>query len=104
MDWRQFFIALGSLTVGCALRAIVPYILGALNVVGEKGWKAWPPFEAKYVTSFAAAIVLYIVALLTIPNAIQALTELPLIPAISLGYSGGALVREGAKATVKSLR
>ena len=104
MDWRQFAVAMASLAGGCALRAVVPYVLGGLRVAGEKGWKAWPAFEAKYVTTFATAIVLYVVALLTIPGAAQTLAELPLIPAVSMGYGGGDIVREGTKIAVPSLR
>jgi hypothetical protein len=105
MDWTQFLIALGALAGGCVLRAMVPYVLSGFQIVGEEGsWKAWPRFEPKYVTTFGTAIVIYAVALATVPNAVEALMELPIVPAISLGYSGGALVREGVKVVVKRLR
>jgi hypothetical protein len=104
MDWTQFAVSLASLAGGCALRAFVPYILGGLQIAGEKGWNAWPKFAPKYVTSFAAAVVLYTVALLTVPGAATTLADLPLIPAISLGYGGGDLVREGAKLVAPKLR
>ncbi len=104
MDWSEFFVALGALAGGCALRAFVPYILGSLQVVGEKGWTAWPKFAPKYTVTFATAVVLYAVALLTVPGAVRTLAELPLVPAISLGYGGGDLVREGAKMAVPASR
>jgi hypothetical protein len=104
MNWESFGIALASLAGGCALRAFVPYILGSLQTVGEKGWDAWPQFAPKYVTTFLTAIVLYAVALLTVPGAARTLAELPLIPTISLGYGGGDLVREGAKLVAPKLR
>jgi hypothetical protein len=104
MNWESFGVALAALAGGCALRALLPYVLGGLRVAGEKGWGAWPPFEAKYVTTFLTAIVLYAVALLTVPGAAQTLADLPLIPAISLGYGGGDIVREGAKLVAPKLR
>jgi len=105
MNWQAFAISLASLAGGCALRAFVPYVIGSLQAVGEKGtWSAWPAFAPKYITTFAIAVVLYAVALLTVPGAAETLADLPLVPAISLGYGGGDLVREGTKATIKRLR
>ena len=104
MDWLEFATAMGALVGGSALRFFVPYVLSALQVVSEKGWSAWPRFEAKYAATFATSIVLYSVALLTIPGAAETLAALPPIPAISLGYSGGELVREGVKTVSAKLR
>ena len=104
MNWAQFGTAFGALAIGCLLRATVPYVMGGLQTAGEKGWSAWPSFEAKYVTSFLSALVLYAIVLVTVPGAAQALMDLPLVPAVSLGYSGGELVREGVKLAVKRLR
>lgn len=104
MNWTQFGTAFGALALGCLLRAGVPYVLGGLQAIGENGWSAWPKFEPKYVTTFATAIVLYAVALVTVPGAAQMLADLPVVPAVAVGYGGGDLVREGAKLAIKGLR
>ena len=104
MDWSAFGIAFGALAVGCILRALLPYITSGLTTISEEGWSAWPKFEAKYVATFGLAIIGYGVVCLTVPGAVDALSAMTPVAAISLGYGGGDIIREGVKLVFSKLR
>jgi len=107
-DWTYLgAIGLGMLwlTIGCALRAFVPYLTTGLTAIGDSGsWASWPKFEPKYLTTFAMALLGYILTLVTVPGAAQVLVDTLPLAAIGLGYAGGALVRDVAKLAFKRLR
>jgi len=104
MDGQAFGIAFGALALGCALRLLLPYITAGLQAISERGWNAWPPFEAKYVASFLLALIGYGVMLVTSEGALVALQELSFTSAVMIGYTGGDLAREAVKLIVPKWR
>jgi len=104
MDWLGFGSAFGALALGCALRLLLPYVTAGLQAISEGGWKAWPPFEAKYLASFILALIGYGITLVTSEGALVALLAMPFSSAVLIGYTGGDLAREAIKLIVRKWR
>ena len=104
MNWQSFSIAFGALALGCALRTLLPYITAGLQAISEGGWSDWPPFEPKYLASFALAVIGYAVVLVTSEGALTALVGMSFSSAVLIGYTGGDLAREAVKLLVPRLR
>lgn len=104
MDWLTFGSAFGALALGCALRLLLPYVTAGLQAISDGGWAAWPPFEPKYLASFALALIGYGVTLVTSAGALTALMAMPFTAAVLAGYTGGDLAREAVKLLVPKLR
>lgn len=84
----KILTVVGWLALGCGLRFLLPYVIYALQQIGEKGWKAWPRFEAKYVSSFALAFIGYGVILVTVPGAVGYLAAMQPLAVVALAYAG----------------
>lgn len=95
MDWQAFGTAFGFLVVGCAVRAIYPYLMAAFTALTEG--QPWPKWEWKYVGSFGLAVLGYAGVILVSEAARAALSAMDAWAAIMVGYTGGDLVREAVK-------
>lgn len=84
----EILSVIGLLVLGCALRFLLPYVIYGLQQIGEKGWRAWPGFEAKYVASFALAAIGYGIILVTVPGVIRYLVGTEEVAVIALAYAG----------------
>jgi len=104
MDWVGLGSAFGVLALGCALRLLLPYVTTGLQAISDGGWSKWPPFEAKYLASFALALIGYAVVLLTSDGALSALIGMSFTSAVMIGYTGGDLAREAIRMFVPKLR
>jgi len=104
MDLEAFGIAFGALTLGCALRTLLPYLTTGLQAIADGGWSAWPKFEAKYLANFLLAVIAYGITLLTSDGAFEVLASMTFVAAVMLGYAGGDLAREAIKLLIPKLR
>jgi len=86
-----------GLFVGCVLRTLLPYVLVGLSEIKEGGWKAWPKFEPSYLSAFGAAMIAYVVTLVTVPGAWGTLQSMSFVLAAALAYAGHDLAREVIK-------
>ena len=95
MNWQAFGTAFGFLVVGCAVRAVYPYLMAAFTALTEG--QPWPKWEWKYAGSLGLAVLGYIAVLLTSEAARTALEQMGAWAAIMIGYTGGDIVREAVK-------
>lgn len=84
----EILSVIGLLALGCALRFLLPYVIFGLQQIGRKGWTAWPGFEAKYVASFALAVIGYGIILVTVPGVVGYLSGMEEVAVIALAYAG----------------
>lgn len=106
MNWGMFgetVVPFLALLLGCLMRALVPYLLLAFAAIGgeESKFSDWPAFKPMYVSVFGLAVVLYAVALLTIPGAAEWLISESFIAVVAFGYGGGSFANALAKAFVR---
>lgn len=84
----QVLSVVGLLALGCGMRFLLPYVIYGLQQIGEHGWKAWPRFEAKYLSAFGLAFIGYGAILVTVPGAVAYLAGMQPLAVVAIAYAG----------------
>jgi hypothetical protein len=89
MSLIQILQIVSLLLVGCAMRFILPYILVGFEAVGrENTWKAWPPWEWRYLTSLVLSLIGYGVMMVVIPDTVAKWAAMAPVQVIIFAYAG----------------
>ena len=84
--------------VGLLLRTFGPYLVAAYMLIKETNEWRLPKFEPKYVLPPAATLALYVVAVLTIKDALKLMAEMHPTLLITAVYTGQDIFRQAFKA------
>jgi len=84
------------LTIGSALKYLLPYVIEGLVQIGLKN--PWPKWEWRYLSSFALAIIGFGLPIVTVAGFFTQLADLPQVPLIAFAYAGNEMSRVIVKA------
>lgn len=83
------------LLIGCALRYLLPYVLGGLALIGKK--EPWPAWEWKYMSALIIAAIGYGVSMATSEGFFQRLAEMTPVALINLAFTSNYLLSWAVK-------
>ena len=101
----MWYVAIGGLLLGVALKVLVPYLRAGLEDVAETGsFKMWPVFDWRYLAMFLLPVLEFGVAFLITPGLWAIVASWSFITACAFGYSGSDLGKEAIKAGAAVLK
>ena len=94
VTWEQAGLVALYVFIGLLLRTFGPYFVAAYQLVKETNeWKL-PPFEPRYILPPMATLGIYILAILTIPDALDTLISMHPTLLVAAVYAGQDVFRQ----------